>query len=597
LLLAAWQITLWRSTGQDEIVVASSFDGRTCVEFETALGLFARYLPVPVRIAAGSTLAGLVAPLAQAVADAARWQDFFAPKLLESRLARPDCGPSWPFGFDFVPLATPDGSSWVLRRIEYGIDRCDLRLSVLERAGTFDLVLHGDLEGSDRVTAERLLERYGCVLAGVLAAPERPIAELAVLGAAERQELLVDFNRTARALPLDLCAHRLFEQQAQLNPDAPALFWRDRRSTYGELDAGANRLARRLRTLGAGPGTLVGLCLERSPEMVEGLLATLKAGAAYVPLDPGYPPARLAFMVADAGLSLLLTREGLLSRFSSDSGDSATSLPSALRVLCLEAENEVETLDSGIEADRLPSAGPDDLAYVIYTSGSTGRPKGVMVTHRGLVNYLAWGRDAYDAGSGRGTPVQSALGFDLTVTSLLLPLAAGSAVHLLVEEEGISALASALAAGPGFSLVKLTPSHLQVLDQLLPEERLAASTRSLVIGGEALMAESLSLWRRAAPRTRLINEYGPTETVVGCCVYEVTAEDDGSGPVAIGRPIANTRLYVLNTAMNPVVAGVPGELWIGGEGVARGYLGRPELTAERFLPDPFSAHAGGRLYG
>jgi amino acid adenylation domain-containing protein len=241
-------------------------------------------------------------------------------------------------------------------------------------------------------------------------------------------------------------------------------------------------------------------------------------------------------------------------------------------------------------------AGSQNLAYVIYTSGSTGRPKGVMISHRGLVNYLHWCVEAYDVEGGGGAPVHSPLGFDLTVTSLFSPLLKGGSVFLLAEEEGVEGLSEALAAGRNYSLVKLTPSHLEVLAQTLDQETARDGARALVIGGDALYAEALQFWRRHAAATRLINEYGPTETVVGCCVHEVGAEGDVAGPIPIGRPIANTQLYILGRGGEVVPVGVSGELHIGGAGVARGYLNRPGLTAERFIPDPFGVEAGARLY-
>src|SRR5438270_7681549 len=219
-----------------------------------------------------------------------------------------------------------------------------------------------------------------------------------------------------------------------------------------------------------------------------------------------------------------------------------------------------------------------------------------MILHRGLVNYLSWCSSAYEAAVGTGSPVHSPLGFDLTVTSLFSPLLVGQRITLLAEEQGAEALATALRTAAHFSLVKLTPAHVQLLSQTLQPHEAAASARALVIGGEALLAEQLAFWRQHAPSTRLINEYGPTETVVGCCVYEVAPQDPASGAVPIGQPIANTQLYVLDTRLQLAPIGVVGELYIGGAGLARGYLKRPELTAERFVPHPWSAEPGARLY-
>jgi amino acid adenylation domain-containing protein len=286
-------------------------------------------------------------------------------------------------------------------------------------------------------------------------------------------------------------------------------------------------------------------------------------------------------MLEDAGVDVLLTT-------------------SALRHEVRTAGRVVHLLDGPpprVEAaasSRAP-ADPDSLAYVIYTSGSTGTPKGVLVHHRGVVNYLWWAVGYYGATGGSGSPVHSPIAFDLTVTSLLAPLIGGRRVHLLEEQLGVEALAGALRNGTDFTLVKLTPSHLDLLRHQLTRDEVAGRARAFVIGGESLQGAGLTYWQRHAPGTRLINEYGPTETVVGCCIYEVPEGLTIPGAVPIGRPIANTQLYVLDPDMELLPAGVAGELYIGGDGVARGYLNRPELTAERFVPDPF---AGGdaRLY-
>ena len=314
-----------------------------------------------------------------------------------------------------------------------------------------------------------------------------------------------------------------------------------------------------------------------------GLLGILKAGGAYVPLDPTYPSQRLAYMLSDSGAEILVTLESLRDALPPYSG----------QLVRLDAEADVvfgrpENLrDSGVTSEN--------LAYVMYTSGSTGQPKGVMVPHRGLVNYLSWCLSAYEVASGSGAPLPSSLSFDLTVTGLFSPLLCGRRVSLLPEGFAAEALGSMLTREGGFSLVKITPTRFGMLGGEIPAERAAGCTRAFVIGGEPLRAESLDFWRDHAPRTAIFNEYGPTETVVGCSVYKISPDDPRVGPVPIGKPIANTQLYVLDRHREPVPIGVIGELYIGGDGVARGYWKRPELTAERFVEDPFG-QPGQRLY-
>jgi amino acid adenylation domain-containing protein len=252
----------------------------------------------------------------------------------------------------------------------------------------------------------------------------------------------------------------------------------------------------------------------------------------------------------------------------------------------------------GQESEREPESAVEtgNLAYMIYTSGSTGRPKGVMISHGGLSNYLKWATESYRIEEGDGAPVNSSIGFDLTVTSMYGPLANGKKVSLLSKAEGMEALATALSWETGYSLVKITPAHLEVLAHQMRDADLEGRTRTLVIGGEELRAGGLKFWRERARGTRLINEYGPTETVVGCCVYEVNEAEFERETVPIGRPIANTQMYVLDQELEPVPVGVRGEIYISGEGLARGYTGMPELTGEKFIPNRFSANGGERLY-
>jgi amino acid adenylation domain-containing protein len=399
----------------------------------------------------------------------------------------------------------------------------------------------------------------------------------------ERHRLLFEWNATAADYPRDLCAHRLIEAQAERTPDALAVLSGQQRLNFRELDVRAEQLAHKLHELGVGPETLVGLCLNRCPEMVVGMLAVWKAGGAYVPLDPTYPADRLAFMLRDSQAPVLLTRRGL------------PGAPTAEGVRTVYLDEETRHDDCPSEA---PPAGvlPGHPAYVIYTSGSTGVPKGVVVTHGGLVNYLTWCLRAYPAREGAGAPVHSPISFDLTVTSLWAPLAGGRPVRMVPHGYGIEPLCEALRSGDDYGLVKITPAHLKLLSQTLSAAEAAGRTRAFVIGGENLLAEDITFWQAHAPQTALINEYGPTETVVGCCVYQATGGERRSGSVPIGRPIMNTQLYVLDARLEPVPIGAAGELYIGGAGVARGYLNRPGLTAERFVPDPFGGAPGARLY-
>ena len=400
----------------------------------------------------------------------------------------------------------------------------------------------------------------------------------------ERHKILVEWNQTERDYPRDKCVHRLFEEQAQRTPHAIAVEFEKKYVTYSELNSRANQVANVLRKNGVEADSLIGVCIERSVELVVALLGVWKAGGAYVPLDPMNPPERLNYMLSDSEARIVLTSVRQRHLFAGTNR----------RSICIDSDPSLFASESS-DAPHIAQI-PTDLAYVMYTSGSTGNPKGVMVTHGGLVNYVVWAAAEYSADVGESVPLHSSIAFDLTVTALWVPLIAGGSVELLPEEIGGLNLLAALRRKKERSLVKITPAHLALLAEQLEPFEAAELSNLFVIGGENLSAESLQRWRNDAPKTRLINEYGPTETVVGCCVYEVRPDDPRNGSVPIGRPIANTKLYVLDSQMNPVPPGEKGELYIGGAGVARGYWNRPELTKQKFVPDPFSGDTDARLY-
>ena len=411
---------------------------------------------------------------------------------------------------------------------------------------------------------------------------DQPATHQPKMTVTERSRILTEWNQTATGYPSDTCFHELFEVQARKTPEAIAATCHDAQLTYRELNQRANQLARYLRKQGVGPEVLVGLCVSRSLDMMVGLLGILKAGAAYVPLDPTYPKERLAYMLEDSKAPILITQDHLV-----------TALPATgAKVLRLDSEWTAIRTENGTDPENL--ATPENLAYVIYTSGSTGKPKGAMIHHRGLVNYLCWCQRAYPVSKGRGSLVHSSISFDLTITGLFAPMLGGGTVHLVREDMGVQGLIEALRKETDFSFVKITPAHLDLLARQLPADQVAGRTRAFVIGGENLTYDQIKFWQENAPETALWNEYGPTETVVGCCVYRAPASERRSGSVPIGRPIANTQLYIIDGAMQPVPVGVIGELCIGGDGVGRGYLNQPEISAQRFIDNPFIP--GERLY-
>ena len=596
-LLACWQGLLGRLSGESSGLLGLRCDGRSDPALAGSLGSLERYIPLAYQFDDRRSLVALAHQAGEQYAAAQRWQDTFSWDLLDGGA---DAAIALPVAFSFEePPASWAGSGYTRTTLLEYCYRDNIALELLARgsATALTLVFRYDPQRFEACAISDLAARFVLVLEAALEQPELPFGDAALLLPHE-QRLLAEFNATQADYPELLCVHQLFEDQVTRTPNALAVLCGGVRLTYAELNARANQLAHALRAAGVTAETRVAVCAGRSVELLVGILGTLKAGAAYVPIDPAYPQERREYMLADSGSRLLLTLQepGTKNQEprAEDSGSRFSVLGSAGCVLDLIAD--WPAIAQQPTANLAPVALPDHLAYVIYTSGSTGRPKGTMIHHRGLVNYLIWCTQVYAVGAGTGAPVHSSIAFDLTVTSLFAPLVAGRPVLLLPETHGSQALIDAFLHGDDYSLLKITPAHLELLNQHLAPAQAAGHARALVIGGEALHAESLAFWRCHAPATRLINEYGPTETVVGCCVYEVDPSSPASGPVPIGRPIANTQLYVLDQRCQPVPPGAAGELAIGGLCVGRGYLGRPDLTAEVFVPDPFSAEPGARMY-
>jgi amino acid adenylation domain-containing protein len=450
--------------------------------------------------------------------------------------------------------------------IETGTAKFDLMLS-LEDSGpqiTGWLEYNTDLFGAE--TIRRMMGHYQTLLEAAVQDPDEPITALPMLTDPERRQLLVEWNNTKREYP-DSCVHELFEAQVRRTPRSVAVMDENTQLTYQELNTRANQLAHHLRKLGVGPEVLVGIGVERSVEMVVGLLGILKAGGAYVPLDPEHPKERLAFMVGDSGLKVLLSQEHLRDRWSWFQG----------RLVCLDSQGEAACQES--PEDLQSSVEPNNLAYVTYTSGSTGAPKGVQISHRSLVNFLVSMQAEPGITANDTVLAATTLTFDIAGLEIYLPLSVGARVVLASREtstDGRRLQGRLLQSGA--SLVQATPAMWRLL---VESEWQGGKALKILCGGEALPRE---LARELITKASSVwNMYGPTETTVWSTVFEVTSADR---PIPIGKPIANTEIYVLDRHLQPSPVGVAGELYIGGDGLARGYLNRPELTAEKFIPHP-----------
>ncbi|QEP43630.1 amino acid adenylation domain-containing protein [Ectothiorhodospiraceae bacterium BW-2] len=581
-LLASYALWLHRLSGQSELLVGMPVAGRSLEGGESVVGYCTHLIPIRSHFEAEQPFKSYLRTIRTTLLQGYQHQDYPFSRLMESLALQRD-GRHAPlvralFNLDRPGEAPPMADltvEWLSQPIYFTAFEVIFNLTELGEAMVLECDYNADRFEATTISA--WLEGFLALLQGIVATPQRSVATLPLLSTAQWQRLIIDFNATEVPLPPVSSVIELFEAEVANAPAATALRWSGGELTYLELKQQADALAYHLAVAGVRSEAIVALCLSRSPTLVVAILAILKSGGAYLPLDPDYPPERLTFMLQDSGTQLLLSEQKQLARLTLPTGVTAVELDGV----------EAAWLTGEYRAPQIITT-LDSLAYLIYTSGSTGRPKGTMLTQRGLVNYLSWAVAYYRTREGRGSPLHSSIGFDATITSLFTPLISGRLLQLLPEGgREIDSIRQALLgeAGEGndWSLVKLTPAHLELLNALLPPEKLAGLSRYLVLGGEALLGKTIHVWRQHAPDTHIINEYGPTETVVGCCIYDDRRPEPTAAAVPIGRPIQNTRLYLLDSRLQPVAEGAVGELYIGGAGVARGYLGREALTAERFI--------------
>jgi amino acid adenylation domain-containing protein len=581
LLLAGWRALLLRATGSDNPAVSVLTNGRGDDQLDTGIGCYAKWVTLAAPLTGGH---GFV--------DAARRTDEEWAQLEASADYRPADGADGQPGpgdtaFECVVLPGPEPAAGVLFStlgLMVDADAAGIKVSCTVTADTIALELRYAAARLDAEYAGALLQQYEALLGSAVARPHAPMSALRlVTGTPIGQP-----DGKADADPPRV--HELFERQAAETPDAVAVMSAGARFTYRELDEAADALAATLRVRGVMPEQTVAILGEHQADLVLAVLGVLKAGGAYVPIDPATPVPRIETMLAAARCRLLI-----------EVGSGLPVLPGARDITV----NLTDLVDhpSGHAASPVPTIPADCAAYVLFTSGSSGIPKGVVVSHRSVANYLRWASRAYldrttggRGGDGPGSIAHTSLGFDLTVTSLLLPLVTGVGVEVDQRLRELPVLARTLASQRDLSVLKLTPSHLRVLNAYVEPSRLAGCARSLVVGGEALRYDVLAPWRAHLAGLRIFNEYGPTEATVGCTVYEVGEDDPAEGPVPIGVPMAGAEVLVLDAGGQPVPPGIVGEIFIGGPGLARGYLGDPAATATAFVPHPRPSSPGQRLY-
>jgi amino acid adenylation domain-containing protein/non-ribosomal peptide synthase protein (TIGR01720 family) len=599
-LLATFMTLLYRYTQQEDIVVGTPIANRTSSEMEDLIGFFVNTLLMRAGMSGDKSFHELLSEVRETTLGAYAHQDIPFEKLVEELQPQRDMSRSPLFQVMFVLQNVPmqalelPGLNLKLASTDTGTSKFDLTLYMEETNYSLVGIWEYNTDLFEESTIERMGGHFQGLLRAIVAQPYQALRMLPLLTASEHHQLC-DWNQTTAAYPQEVCLHELFEAQVQRTPEHIAVSFQDHKLTYRELNRRANQLAHQLRLLGVGPEVLVGLLMERSVGMMVALLGILKAGGAYLPLDPSYPQERLSFMLADTKAPVLLMQDGRAELLSDYQGMTLSLDERGLLVIARNSTGE----RSGTECEQTPASGVSagNLSYVIYTSGSTGRPKGAMNTHGAICNRLLWMQEAYGLGEEDRVLQKTPISFDVSVWELFWPLLTGA--RLVLAEPGghrDSEYLWEVIKREQITTLHFVPSMLNVFLEagVAGKERLA-SVRRVICSGEALSYETQERFYALGAQAELHNLYGPTEAAVDVTWW---ACERGSERrvVPIGKPVANTQCYVLDEWGGPVPVGVSGELYLGGVQVGRGYLGRGELTAERFVPDAYGAVSGGRLY-
>ena len=589
LLLAAFLVQLYRYTNQEDILVGSAMAGRSAhQEFKKIVGYFSDPVVLRANLSGNPTFKEFLAQIRGTVFRALRHQDYPFPLLVEQLDANRDLSrpPLFQVAFTWQKhrwyetasnLSGKQGKYLSMKPYSSGLQRgsvLDLNLQIEEAGSSLVANWQYNTDLFDAATISRMAGHFQTLLEAIVANPEQRVAQLPLLTEAERNQLLVEWNNTRTEYPQDKCIHQLFEEQVERTPDHVAVVFEDQKLTYRELNAKANQLAHYLQKLGVGPEVLVGICVEPSLLMLIGLLGILKAGGAYVPLDPEYPKERLAFMLEDAQVSVLLTQQTLVETLPQHSA----------QVLYLDA-NEFAA-GEGVD-NATSNTKSTNLAYLLYTSGSTGKPKGVAIEHCSTVALLSWATAVFSREQLAGVLASTSFCFDISVFELFVPLSCGGKVILAENALHLSSLPAA----DEVTLINTVPSAIA---ELLRAKGIPEGVRTVNLAGEALPQRVVELLYQQETIQEVFNLYGPSEDTV-YSTYALVKRDSQKAP-PIGRAISNTQTYILDAYQQPVPIGVPGELHLGGAGLARAYLNRPELTEEKFISHPFNNEPGVRLY-
>ncbi len=596
-LLAAFKILLHCYTSQDDIIIGTPIANRNRLETEGLIGFFVNTLVLRTDLSGDPDFRELLRRVREVCLAAYAHQDLPFERLVEELHLARDLSRNPLFQVMFVlqnaRLGTLELPGLTLSPLEVdsGTTHFDLTLHIADTGDELIASLAYNTDLFETGSIARMLRHFQMLLETVCASPGRRLSELSLLTEAERQQVLVEWNDTRSDQQNELCIHQLFEAQVERTPDAIAVVFQDEQLTYEQLNRRANQLAHHLRALGVGPEVPVGICLKDSLEIVVGLLGTLKAGGVYVPLDPAYPKERIAFMLEDAEVPVLLTQERLLARLPEHNA----------KVVCLDSDWEAIAQES--TENPVCSTISANLAYVIYTSGSTGQPKGVLVSHASIADHCRTVQRYYELDPSDGVLQFASLSFDLSLEQILPTLIVGARLVMMSTDVWHTTEFHKKISAFRLTVLNLPTGYWQELArewadlaELVPN----IQPRVFIVGGDTMLPEFVELWQRTPTSSiRLINAYGPTETTITATAFDVTPwlrEHSTLQRIPIGRPLPNRETYILNKYGNPVPVGIPGELYIGGACPARGYLNRADLTAETFIPNPFNAETGARLY-